>query len=172
MLDAGLAAGEAMWMGMNIRPLSLGGRGCWGPPWQHSSKFLLPDFSAWSVIDGAFLSGGTWGINKNSKEPTFKAVHHFFKHLRIHFFLCVWKGNYTQRECIITVIIYSWYNRFKWNWCIQRKISLMATQPLPQSSSSLVGYEAVWHKEMDSSRGTLVPRSVASEDPPLFVRYN
>lgn len=88
------------------------------------------------------------------------------------FFLCVWKGNYTQGECIITVIIYSWYNDFKWNWFIQRKISLMATQPLPQSSSSLMGYEAVWHNEMDSNRCTLVPLSVTSEEPPSFVHYN
>jgi len=85
MLDAGLVAGEAVWIGTNNSPLSLGGRGCWSPCWEHSSQFLLPDFPVWCLKDGAFLSGATRAISKNSKELTFKVVHNFFKHLGIHF---------------------------------------------------------------------------------------
>lgn len=104
MLDAGLAAGEAMWMGTKILPLSLGGRGCWSPPWEHSSQFSLPDFPVWFLIDGAFLSGGTWGINKNSKELTFKAVHIFFKHLWIHFFSVFEKETIPKENALLLLL--------------------------------------------------------------------
>lgn len=72
MLDAGLAAGEAMWMGTNILPLSLGGKGCWSLPWEHSSQFSLPDFPVWSLIDGAFLNGEHGELTKNQKNLNLK----------------------------------------------------------------------------------------------------
>lgn len=158
---------EAVWKGMNVLPLSLRGRCCWSSPWEPCSQFSLPDLPVWSLMEH-FVTG-MWGIKKTSKELTFKAF--FFKHIWIHFFLCVWKRKCTQGECIITVI-YSWYNHFKWKWCIQRKISLLATEPLLQSSLSLEGYEAIWHNEMDSSRCTLVPLSDSNDELPSFACYN
>lgn len=95
-----------------------------------SPHLLIPGFPVWFLIGRAPLIGEHRALKKCKGTQIYSSPS-FFKHLRIHFILCLW-----QEKMYYYCYYLQWV--FKWNWCIQRKISLVATQPLLQSPLFLV----------------------------------